>query len=235
MLAFFGNQDARDAINRMNGKGSNGMSYYHPERTAWVKQREAQALDYFTSQAGGGYSRAQAAGIVGNLMQESMLDPNSVNKTSGARGIAQWLGGRAQLFEKIEGVPLQGSSFQKQLDFVRWELAHTENRTDKELRQTTATPNATLVFGSMYERFGDDGSWGKRVAYANSVLSNGAPYVGAKPSTQVAKSGGDTKNDVHIQSINVQTQAMDANGIVRDIRKAFHSNPLIQGSVTAAS
>jgi hypothetical protein len=39
--------------------------------------------------------------LVGNLIRESSLNPGAVNKTSGAYGIAQWLGSRKKsLFSK---------------------------------------------------------------------------------------------------------------------------------------
>lgn len=76
---------------------------------AQFNYRRAEAMRYFMSPEGGGWSRAQAAGIVGNLIQESTLRPNATNGNAG--GLAQWMGGRAKLFQQIEGVPLAGASY----------------------------------------------------------------------------------------------------------------------------
>lgn len=45
---------------------------------------------------------SQAAGIVGNLMAESKLNPSAVNPNGGAEGIAQWLGERKKFFMEGE-------------------------------------------------------------------------------------------------------------------------------------
>ena len=42
-----------------------------------------------------------AAGILGVLQLESRLDPKSVNSSSGATGLAQWLGGRKDKLEDL--------------------------------------------------------------------------------------------------------------------------------------
>lgn len=175
MLAALGDKTAQDAVNRMEHPDkSAGMKNYHPERTVWFKQRESQAMQFFTSH---GWSKAQAAGIVGNLAQESTLNPNAVNKNGGAMGIAQWMGKRATEFQQIEGVPLKGASYEKQLDFVNWELHHTESRAGGVLQRATAPDSAALVFGQMDERFGNDGSLGKRIAYANDAFASAGPYT----------------------------------------------------------
>ena len=41
-----------------------------------------------------GYSDESAAGVLGNIQSESGFDPSAVNKSSGASGLAQWLGKR---------------------------------------------------------------------------------------------------------------------------------------------
>src|ERR1700677_3602014 len=60
---------------------------------AALSSNEEAAYDYFV---GKGLKSFQAAGIVGNLMQESDVDPSSVQYGGGpGRGIAQWsVGGR---------------------------------------------------------------------------------------------------------------------------------------------
>jgi hypothetical protein len=49
------------------------------------------ALNFFMNK---GLSENQARGILGNLLQESRGNNKIVNKTSGAFGLAQWLGPR---------------------------------------------------------------------------------------------------------------------------------------------
>jgi hypothetical protein len=85
------------------------------------------AFDYFL---GKGLTKIQAAGIVGNLDQESGMDP-TISQIGGGpgRGIAQWsAGGRwdkdtndnVRAFAAQEGKPMK--SLDVQLDFVWYEL-----------------------------------------------------------------------------------------------------------------
>lgn len=72
-----------------------------------------------------GFTLNQAAGIVGNLQQESSLDSGIVNSI-GASGLAQWLGSRKQQlfnFASLKGRPWQ--DFDLQLEFIIHELRGT--------------------------------------------------------------------------------------------------------------
>ena len=66
------------------------------------RSREEQIFRFFKSK---GFTDGQAAAWVGNLKQESGLSTTVVNKSSGATGLAQWLGSR-----------LTGLKRQRQLD-----------------------------------------------------------------------------------------------------------------------
>jgi len=97
---------------------------------ATTGERAMQAMAWFRSAAGGGFSCNQAAGIVANLITESGdLNPAARNPRSGALGLAQWLGNdRAGRYIRTYGpFPAPGSafdpqSFNNQLDFVTKEL-----------------------------------------------------------------------------------------------------------------
>src|SRR5260221_12348293 len=69
---------------------------YDDEATGTVIQdlnaNSRTAFDYFL---GKGLTAVQAAGIIGNLMQESNVDPTAAQPGGPGRGIAQWsVGGR---------------------------------------------------------------------------------------------------------------------------------------------
>jgi hypothetical protein len=83
-----------------------------------------------------GFTDYQAAGLVGNLMRESSMDPNAINRWSNAFGLAQWLGERkAALFAMYGPKP----TFEQQLDFIWHEL----NTTHKNgLKYLLASRNA---------------------------------------------------------------------------------------------
>lgn len=115
-----------------------------------------QAMDYFVSQ---GWTKAQAAGIVGNLQKESGFFMEDVisGKRKGdggkAYGIAQWHPDRQQNFKKAFGKSITQSTFQDQLKFVNHELTNgTEQAAGKRLRKATSAAQAGAIVSQFYER-----------------------------------------------------------------------------------
>lgn len=152
----------------------------HAKLSGTEQERAKKAMAFFLSK---GWSKEQAAAIVGNLIQESRLDPNAVNPKSGARGIAQWLGSRVDDFKRQEHTPLEGSSLKSQLDFVNWELNHSEKKAGDKIRATSNTSDATLAVANKYERMGvNESQMGKRISYAEATLKQfDADMLKSKP------------------------------------------------------
>lgn len=132
------------------------------------------AYDYFV---GKGLTSFQAAGIVGNLDQESGVDPLAVQSGGPGRGIAQWsVGGRwdtdandnAEAYATMEGQSVD--SLQLQLDFIWYELTTFSGYGLAALKATTNVTNATIAFETDFEGCGmcDQST---RVTYAEAVLS----------------------------------------------------------------
>jgi hypothetical protein len=102
--------------------------------------------------SGRGYSREQAAGIVGNLIQESGLNPNTVHDNGTGLGIA---GHRLERLDALKafaaskGKPV--NDFQTQLEFIDQELNTTEGKTGAALR-AAKTPEAAAAAFINYER-----------------------------------------------------------------------------------
>lgn len=117
-----------------------------------------------------------SAGIVGNLSAESDFNTGAVNKTSGAFGLAQWLGDRKKSlikFAKKEGKSLTDPTLQA--DFIVHELKTTEKEAYNKLLKTKTPQEAAAVFGKHYERPSDEelrGSLGRRVKVANTVANH---------------------------------------------------------------
>lgn len=127
-----------------------------------------KAMDFFMSK---GLAAHQAAGIVGNLMGESNLNHTAVNKSSGAYGIAQWLGSRkTALFNKYGKNP----TFEQQLDFLWDELQSTEKRAFNSLKSAKTLEAATDSFMRTFERPSEKEmaeSISKRIKHAQSTLA----------------------------------------------------------------
>jgi uncharacterized protein (TIGR03382 family) len=143
------------------------------------------AFDFFIAK---GLTNFQAAGIVGNLDQESGVNPSSVQADGPGRGIAQWsVGGRwdTSANDNVAAYAAQQgdsmTSLNLQLEFIWYELT-TIGYGYSALKATTNVTDATIAFMDDYEICGDCLS-SQRVAYAQDVLAAygqipyGASYV----------------------------------------------------------
>jgi hypothetical protein len=135
---------------------------------------EKTAFDFFV---GKGLSENQSAGIVGNLIQESNVNP-AVSQYGGGpgRGIAQWSeGGRWNSDYHDNVVWYAGTKGQSpyalglQLDFIWYELT-ARGYGYGTLRTAPNVTDATIDFEVDFEGCGQCDQ-GTRIAYAQQVLS----------------------------------------------------------------
>lgn len=139
------------------------------------KGRQKQAMDYFLSKKDKNgksiLTPFQAAGIVGNLMAESNLDPNAVNPNSGAFGIAQWLGPRKKELHAKYG---KNPTFEQQLEFIWYEFENSEKNAFKNLLASVDSKSATDVILDLFERpskIEKDQSRERRRKFSRNLLS----------------------------------------------------------------
>lgn len=102
-----------------------------------------------------GWSKEQAAGIVGNLLHESSLRPGAVGDGGASFGLAQWNGDRRkglEAFAAARGVSPE--DFNTQLDYVNHELQNTETAAGQALKGATDVDSATRIVSEQYERPG---------------------------------------------------------------------------------
>lgn len=125
------------------------------------------------------------AGILGVLQLESRLDPNSVNSSSGATGLAQWLGGRKDKLEDLahkENKP--ATNLGVQLDFLDQELNSSYYASNKQIFKYTDVHKATKAWLMDYEGMSKNPEqWylSQRYGYADhwySVLGASDPVAG---------------------------------------------------------
>ncbi|VVD90512.1 hypothetical protein PCO31110_01594 [Pandoraea communis] len=194
-----------------------------------------------------GYSRAQAAGIVGSTIQESQLDPNAKNKSSGAFGIGQWLGSRKKDFEKLFSQKIEDSSFEQQVDFMIWELKNTEKRAGDAIKATKTPGGAALIHSNDYERPGEaEANNEARIRYAKQVFEGNARTdagaVGSNASQAAAASVNNTSNSTQTNSthfhgpIQITAPTSDpaafANAFKSEVRKYSFTMPQANTGVT---
>jgi hypothetical protein len=131
------------------------------------------AFNYFVAK---GLTEIQAAGIVGNLMQESSLSPTAVQPGGPGRGIAQWsVGGRFNVGSKsltsfANARGLNRWALSTQLDFIWYELATVGGYGLSDLRAATTITAAVRAFQNKYEICGACAQT-KRIQYANEALA----------------------------------------------------------------
>jgi len=148
---------------------------------------DVTACNYFV---GKGLTNFQSAGIVGNLDQESGVNPSSVQAGGPGRGIAQWsVGGRWDTDSNDNAVWYAGkegasvTSLDLQLDFIWYELTTFSGYGLASLKASTNVTDATVAFETDFEGCGEcDQS--TRISYAEGVLpscetSASYPYAAA--------------------------------------------------------
>jgi hypothetical protein len=129
----------------------------------------SEAMSFFQSK---GWSKEQAAGIVGNLQSESgkNLRTDAVGDSGLAYGIAQWHPDRQAQFQKVMGIPIRQSSFKQQLEFVNWELNNSEAAAGRALRGAATAAEAASIVDARYER-STGAVRGQRMANATALVS----------------------------------------------------------------
>lgn len=124
-----------------------------------------------------GLTASGAAALVGNLMQESGLDPNSRNSTSGASGYAQWLGPRKIAFDAFKRAHPNLSLDEANTQFLEQEIqGGAYASTLGLLRNPNATlQQQTLAVRKNYEAPGEaEANDAARLANASGIMTGRA-------------------------------------------------------------
>jgi hypothetical protein len=142
---------------------------------AALSSNEQAAFNFFVSK---GLTNIQSAGVIGNLMQESSMNPAAVQFGGGpGRGIAQWsVGGRwdtspndnVTSFANARG--LSRGALNTQLDFIWFELTTFSGYGLSSLRAATTVTQAVIAFQDKYEICGTCDS-SRRIAFAQEALN----------------------------------------------------------------
>lgn len=149
----------------------------HPEgknpgtvTTSLVGNTNAEKVfNYFVAK---GFTKQAAAGIVGNLMQESSCNPNSKQAGGPGRGIAQWsVGERWASMLSWKGSRSEWD-LATQLDWLYHEMQTTE-KASMGVKDITDVHQATLFFEQKFERAGAP-NMSNRYKYADSAYKSWA-------------------------------------------------------------
>lgn len=176
----------------------------------WTPARQAEAYSRLTKEAG--LSDAGARALISRWMNvEAPGGPGSVNPSSGAIGIGQWLGARKA---GVDG------DFGDQLTHAIAELNGSESAAGRALR-SAQTAQQGAIGASMYERAegynsatGIDNWTAKTLAGMSAVVRSAA--MSAHSAVSSMSSHVTLNGPIHIH-----TQATDATGIAKDLHGAF--------------
>lgn len=197
-----------------------------------MKQNTLEAMKFFSEDKELDLTPQQAAGIVGNLLGESSLNPKALNNI-GASGIAQWLdrgSPRKSDYKKFAGVdkfPHEHGDLKTQLRYVKKELLSSEKIALKALkggkqvygsdsakklpsgkdRSTGSLADSTKIFRTQFERPGD--------AEAHDEARLGFAYGALKLYAD--------KYNINIDEVNAQSNKKD--GISRSEQLALKFTP----------
>ena len=147
------------------------------------------SFDYFV---GKGLTPIQAAGIVGNLDQESGDSPTAVQSGGPGRGVAQWsVGGRWDTSAGDNENAFVGAAkiwdLNAQLGFIWYELTTFPGYGLADLQSQTTISGATLSFMTKFEICGTCAST-QRIAYAQAVYNAFGSSSASYGATFVAQS-----------------------------------------------
>ena len=142
-----------------------------------------------------GLSEEAAAGVMGNIQQESNFNPESTNSKSGAYGLFQWTGGRkAGLKSYAKSQGKSASDINVQLDYFWKELNGSEKSTMGVVTNDSysSASEYAKAFESSYERSGGS-AVSKRQTYAEKILAefHGTQYHDTSSVIQSASGSSD--------------------------------------------
>ena len=100
-----------------------------------------------------GFSNIQAAGIMGNIQQESHFNPDATNPRTHAYGIAQWYAGReTKLRNYAASVNKPANDIDMQLDFLASELnGPYKNNVTAPIKNSSNLAEVTRIWLEIYE------------------------------------------------------------------------------------
>jgi hypothetical protein len=144
-----------------------------------------------------GFTKEEAAAIVGNLWAESGFRTTATNPTSGAFGLMQWLGGRkSRLYAYAAEQGKQVADANLQLDYIKWELkggnAYETAQFQKAMAYGSSVADKTRGFAYEVERASArelSSSMSKRIGASESVYG-GRMVAGESPVSNANLSGG---------------------------------------------
>jgi TP901 family phage tail tape measure protein len=178
-----------------------------------------------------GLSDSAVAAIMGNLQLESGLDTTALNKSSGAYGIAQWLGGRKtalQNYAKQKGT--SASDLSTQLEYLWKELTSSESKSLSYLQNNSSASASSLaaMFDKLFER-SEGTTVGSRKSYADQFFklyagTKGTPVSSSSSSGDAAQAVDQAKSDL----LGLQTDIQSTQDLIKQLQEEIVQSKIDQ-------
>lgn len=114
-----------------------------------ITERMKSAMQYLMQK---GLSRTVAAGLVGNMVEESRMNPNAIGDNGNAFGLAQWNSRGPEMKKFLADRGKGWNDFYGQLDFVVHELQNGEAKAMNQLSLAKDAASAGIIAMNEYER-----------------------------------------------------------------------------------
>jgi len=216
-----------DTVNAIRSGNKTATTSTKSNATTVSSTPETVVWNYFKNK---GLSDEAVAGLMGNIKQESNFNSKAVNKSSGASGIFQWLGGRKTgLQDYAKSVGKSWTDLEVQLDYAWKEMQGKEKKSLEGLKKTnlTASQHAT-EFEKNFERSGGSGNK-KRASAADQYYNkykgtNGGAGVGIDTSQQAIDQAMSDLNGLNKEILNQQNNIEDLKRQLIDANLAGYEN-----------
>ncbi|GEM_PF-1527210 len=192
------------------------------------KDNLTKSMNFFISK---GLNPTQAAAIIGNMEQESGqgLNPTAVNPSSGAYGIAQWLGGRLDKLKTLQSYDTLGV----QLNYLWDEVTVGSEKNDgalQALKTDTTLEQMVTDWELHFERAGTaEANIPNRVKYATALLQSYGASTGTTTGTNTTTASSQCDNNSSGSTTTGGTGCGGGTGsgkFVDDNKKAYNYNGL---------
>jgi hypothetical protein len=166
-----------------------------------------------------GFTKEEAAAIVGNLWAESSFRTGAVNPKSGAFGLMQWAYGRKDtLMRRAAESGKSATDLEFQLDHIAWELRGGDRYETSQFKKAMAygsdVPSKTRGFANEVERASDSelsSSMAKRIGAAESVYKKGSSSIsGNNRRSSPSSSNNQDKKTEETQKISAKSTGASA-------------------------
>lgn len=205
--------NVEDCLSQRFGSGQSGICNYNGPNISGASRTNIDTAVKYLS--GKGFNKTAIAGIIGNWVQESSVDPtncqDSCESYSGGNtaecakdiyncgyGLAQWTSKnrKTNLVDFASKQNKSADSMQLQLDFFMWEVNNDYPTLIQEMNADSSVQDAVYTFEEIFERAGEP-AYSNRVDFANDAFEG----ISCNSSSSTNDASKTNNNEVKINGV----------------------------------